>query len=242
MYYTYQIKRRWPKAAEAATLHRIVYSNRSTIPKISTPVPINQEGTSLKFNVYLGKAQKTARDVDYKLEYIVSTLEAYSATTHHSQPGICEITVHFRAPTAIHTPHTSQQLIQQVQSQVPATSNQPQPLPLSAIASEFGSLQPENTTPNKQEPQRKKVSQGITFLYQLYDTDYGSGKPPAYIGITDNLRRRLKQHEEEWPTHEWRSIRSERTTSTKFLTRREAEREEQRLIRLHQPKYNVRGR
>lgn len=251
IYYSNRIKRRWPKAAVAASLHRVTYSTTSRIPRISTPKPLNanQEGTAFKFKVYLSRAQKAARDVDYKLEYIVSSLKAYSATTEHIQPGICTILVYFKQPTSTNTQHTAQQLVHQT------ISSYTTPIPQTSTTSTHPAQAPQtpqkHLTPAHADTgtpalvslaKRKLPSQGITFLYQLYDTEYGSAHPPAYIGITSNLKRRLKQHEDEWPSHQWNSIRHSRTTSIKFITRKEAEREESRLIRTLNPKYNTKGR
>ena len=78
------------------------------------------------------------------------------------------------------------------------------------------------------------------FTYKLYDDPQLSR--PCYVGIADNPRRRLKQHEKDWPTEIWRSIIHSRTVITQYPNWDAAKAMETALIDYWAPKYNIQER
>ena len=81
--------------------------------------------------------------------------------------------------------------------------------------------------------------QGRTFVYQFYNHDNPSYQRPFYVGITDNPRRRFKQHERDWPQHFYGQIIHSRTRVKAYPTWDEAKAMETALIEYWQPLMNV---
>lgn len=82
------------------------------------------------------------------------------------------------------------------------------------------------------------------FTYQFFDVPLNTkdSDRPCYVGITDNPRRRLSQHEKDWPTQTWNSIIQSRTIITRYANWDEAKAQETRLIQYYSPKYNIQER
>ena len=88
-------------------------------------------------------------------------------------------------------------------------------------------------------------------LYQLYGSHHMYGRDVLlYIGRTENIRLRLKQHERCWTRYEYDTVRFRVAYVKKFNTWEELDKEkylinsevvkkiEALLIRAHQPAYN----
>jgi predicted GIY-YIG superfamily endonuclease len=82
---------------------------------------------------------------------------------------------------------------------------------------------------------RRHPSTGPTYVYQLFDSP--SASKPVYVGITDNINRRFREHakDKEW----FPSVIHQRTLVHLYPTRAEAKTTESALIDRYQPKYNV---
>ncbi|HST77264.1 MAG TPA: GIY-YIG nuclease family protein [Verrucomicrobiae bacterium] len=85
---------------------------------------------------------------------------------------------------------------------------------------------------------RRQPSTGPTYVYQLFDSL--SASEPVYVGITDNINRRFREHskDKEW----FPSVIHQRTLVHLYPTRLEAKAQESALIDSFQPKYNVQER
>lgn len=79
---------------------------------------------------------------------------------------------------------------------------------------------------------------GVTFVYQLFDSD--TSLQPCYVGIASNPNRRFQQHSKDkvW----FHTIIHQRSILTPYPSRSEAKQEETRLITRLNPKYNVQER
>jgi S-DNA-T family DNA segregation ATPase FtsK/SpoIIIE len=102
-----------------------------------------------------------------------------------------------------------------------------------------GTTAPTIPIPTRRSPRRHR---GRTFVYQFFNTDdptHPYYNRPAYVGITNNPRKRFKQHEQEWPTYEWSTIVTSRTKITAYPTWDEAKAMETQLIEYWKPIYNV---
>lgn len=82
---------------------------------------------------------------------------------------------------------------------------------------------------------------GRHFGYVYYDTqpNHPNSQRPCYVGITDNPRKREKQHEREWPKHIWATINHSRTKRRTFPNYEAAKEWETQMITYYQPIYNV---
>lgn len=82
------------------------------------------------------------------------------------------------------------------------------------------------------------------FLYRLYDTQDPKA-PPVYIGISDNPKRRFREHanpNKGFPTQIWESFYQSRTEIEQFPNWDQAKAQETKEILLYNPKYNVQER
>lgn len=78
------------------------------------------------------------------------------------------------------------------------------------------------------------------FTYQLFDSL--TDPRPAYVGIAENPRKRLKEHERTWPQAAWQSIQHSRTKIRRYPNWDAAKAMETKLIEYWNPKYNVQER
>jgi DNA segregation ATPase FtsK/SpoIIIE, S-DNA-T family len=108
-----------------------------------------------------------------------------------------------------------------------------------ATIAQGGTTAPVVTLPNKRTLRRRS---GRTFVYQFYnvsDPNHPYYRRPCYVGITDNPRRRLKQHERDWPSSLWNQVIPSRTKITAYSSWDEAKAKETQLIDYYQPIFNV---
>jgi hypothetical protein len=94
-------------------------------------------------------------------------------------------------------------------------------------------------------PLARRRRAGRTFTYLLYNIDdptHPYYQRPCYVGITDNPRRRLKKHENEWPQAVWNSIVHSRTRIIAYPDWDTAKSKETELIEYYSPIYNIQER
>lgn len=104
---------------------------------------------------------------------------------------------------------------------------------------------PSVPVPTKRSLRTQRRRAGRTFLYMLYNQDdpnHPYYRRPCYVGITDNPRRRLKKHEQEWPTNIWNELIHSRTRIIAYPTWDDAKVQETTLIEYYQPIYNIQER
>jgi predicted GIY-YIG superfamily endonuclease len=104
---------------------------------------------------------------------------------------------------------------------------------------------PAISLPTKRSLRTKIRRAGRTFTYLLYNVDdptHPYYTRPCYVGITDNPRRRLKKHENEWPQAVWSSIIHSRTRIIAYPDWDTAKRKETELIEYYSPIYNIQER
>lgn len=87
---------------------------------------------------------------------------------------------------------------------------------------------------------RTREHEGTTFLYKLYDDPNPLNTRPAYIGISNNPKRRLGEHSKD-PSGFYQTMVLSRTEIQKYPTRAQAEAMETSLIAFYQPMWNVQG-
>lgn len=87
-------------------------------------------------------------------------------------------------------------------------------------------------------PSDPNGSNGVTFVYQLFDSDLST--IPCYVGIANNPNRRFREHQKDkvW----FHTVVHQRSILTPYPTRDEAKHEETLLIRRYNPKYNIQER
>jgi hypothetical protein len=104
---------------------------------------------------------------------------------------------------------------------------------------------PAISLPTKRSLRTKIRRAGRTFTYLLYNIDdptHPYYTRPCYVGITDNPRRRLKKHENEWPQAVWNNIVHSRTRIIAYPDWDTAKRKETELIEYYSPIYNIQER
>ena len=114
-----------------------------------------------------------------------------------------------------------------------------------------GTTVPTTPPPSSRAQQLRARRKGRTFLYQFFPDTIGGQTPdpnhpqynrPCYVGITDNPRRRFKEHEKKWPQAYWSQINHRRTKIQAFPTWQQAKDMETDLIAYYQPIFNVQER
>lgn len=111
-----------------------------------------------------------------------------------------------------------------------------------------GTTLPSVPVPTKRSLRAKRRRRGRTFLYMLYNIDdpnHPYYRRPCYVGITDNPRRRLREHERgprAFPEAVWSSIIHSRTRIIAYPTWDDAKAQETALIDYYQPIYNIQER
>src|SRR3954469_530215 len=104
---------------------------------------------------------------------------------------------------------------------------------------------PAISLPTKRSLRTKIRRAGRTFTYLLYNIDNPTHPyytRPCYVGITDNPRRRLKKHENEWPQAVWNNIVHSRTRIIAYPDWDTAKRKETELIEYYSPIFNIQER
>jgi predicted GIY-YIG superfamily endonuclease len=107
---------------------------------------------------------------------------------------------------------------------------------------------PSVPAPSTRSLRAKRRRAGRTFLYMLYNIDdpnHPYYRRPCYVGITDNPRRRLREHERgprAFPEAVWKDMVHSRTRIIAYPTWDDAKAQETALIDYYQPIYNIQER